>query len=206
VEEACCRAASIPWTHVVDRPITLPQQIASPDIRILKMHGSMDWLWVPPDVRWRDGSTFLCFEDGTRQANPETKQESLHRAQSLGQLTELFDSFHHEYRSALVELGLRKAIDELSVLGPIWALAGSHLQMCDEIVVVGFSFSPHDILIRFLCHGAARSRSTPPRVAVIDNCETNAKRVASVLQQLMGAEAIVRVQSAEIVDWSTPLT
>ena len=153
-------------------------------IRVLKLHGSMDWLMFRRSQRQDDTDLRRIYskqdvnrEGPDRIAGPSGEDEyDFELYQVCGErLTRLIRQralIQVDHRWGLAGLGPRKRVSRVPGLGAVWERARRALFEADQITVVGFSFSPFDRFaqIEFARVAAGRDRAgvAPPRVAVID--------------------------------------
>jgi len=199
------------WSHGFDAE--------SPgDVRILKLHGSIDWWMFQRGVglgthKWT--KLFQKTDDDETQAAPGVARTPdeweyhavLYRASNL-EIARL--AYEREScpignpvpHRGLAGLGSHKPLHRLVGSGEVWVKTFDAFREADEIYVIGWSASPYDTMGRF--HFASvlnLPESKPKRVVVVDPkvCE-QIKNYRSIFGEV---EAIA--QCAEHVDWDSLL-
>lgn len=189
-------------------------------VKILKMHGSINWVMVRREQK--DNFEYpLLFEkrdknveDHGMQAPDETEykivllrvpDESLagrieNRDLQLGS---------KQYEIAIAGLGRYKPLNELMGSGEIWNNALRALRYCEQIYIIGFSLSPFDTMAHLHFGGVMMRRSKEkeiglPQMTLIDPI---AGELKSDFKKVFGCSASIDVieKKGEEVDWSTLL-
>jgi len=189
-------------------------------VKILKMHGSINWVMVRREQK--DNFEYpLLFEkcdknveDHGMQAPDETEykivllrvpDESLagrieNRDLQLGS---------KQYEIAIAGLGRYKPLSELKGSGEIWNNALRALRHCEQIYNIGFSLSPFDTMARLHFGGVMMKCSKEkeiglPQIMLIDPI---AGELKSNFKKVFGSSASIDVieKKGEEVDWSTLL-
>lgn len=215
--ERCLTKLDIPWSFGMDDD--------QPDrIRILKMHGSLDWICFARSERRDRENVKRLFSK--RDSNRERGESPLQRCGEDEYDYELFQingddrlrGFIEQqalaHRWGLAGLGPQKRVSRVPGLGVVWEHAREALYHADHIVIVGFSFSPFDRLAQIefarVAGGRDESEKPSPRVTVIDPALIpEADRISpSGLDLIQRIEAVfwpVKPVGArhEDFDWST---
>lgn len=187
-------------------------------VKILKMHGSMNWVMVRREQK--DNFEYpLLFEkrdknveDHGMQAPDETEYKIvLLRVpdKSLAGRIENRDLQlgSKQYEIAIAGLGRYKPLSELKGSGEIWNNALRALRHCEQIYIIGFSLSPFDTMARLHFGGVMMRRSKEiglPQMTLIDPI---AGELKSDFKKVFGCSASIDVieKKGEEVDWSTLL-
>lgn len=155
------------------------------DVRVLKMHGSLDWICFARDQARRQKLLRRLFsKTDVNQAPDETQRVRSGEDEYDYELFQIRDDaklrdyiqkqmlIQRDYRWGLAGLGPQKRASRVPGLGLVWERARRALYHAEHIVVVGFSFSPFDRLaqIEFARVAAGRHEDgqSAPRVTVID--------------------------------------
>lgn len=191
-------------------------------VKILKMHGSINWIMVRREQKDNFEYPLLFekrdknIEDHGMQAPDETEyrivllrvpDESLagrieNRDLQLGS---------KQYEIAIAGLGRYKPLSELKGSGEIWNNALRALRNCEQIYIIGFSLSPFDTMARLHFGGVMMKRSKVkkiglPQITLIDPI---AGELKSNFKKVFGCSASINVieqkGEEEKVDWSTLL-
>lgn len=191
-------------------------------VKILKMHGSINWIMVRREQKDNFEYPILFekrdknVEDHGMQAPDETEyrivllrvpDESLagrieNRDLQLGS---------KQYEIAIAGLGRYKPLSELKGSGEIWNNALRALRNCEQIYIIGFSLSPFDTMARLHFGGVMMKRSKVkkiglPQITLIDPI---AGELKSNFKKVFGCSASINVieqkGEEEKVDWSTLL-
>jgi hypothetical protein len=185
-------------------------------VKILKMHGSINWIMVRRDQENNFGypllfkKTDLNVENHGTEAPNETEYKwVLLRVpdESLASLIENRDlqSGNRQYEIAIAGLGRYKPLSELVGSGEIWINAFRAMHNCEQICVIGFSLSPFDTMARLHFGGVMMKRSQQkgiglPRITLIDPLASELK---SNFESVFGCSAgmVVIEKKGEEVDW-----
>jgi hypothetical protein len=209
LEESLSRAGKTCWYGF---PLEKPQ-----DIRLLKVHGSVNWLKVPRNKYQNFGYPPLFIkEDKNRKETdwPSGEEEwdyVLLRIpdNSVGLRIEKRDLQIPEkkpHSPGIAGLGRYKPLENLPGLGWVWVNAMRSIAQAEEIYVIGFSLSLFDTMAR-LCFAdvmiqRVEKANLPQKVIIIDPnaCELKKSNFRSVFGPDVPIKAIE--QQAEDVDWA----
>lgn len=146
-----------------------------PSLPILKLHGSLNWVWRAPtleDARNsipRPGAAIYCLTGQRIEGDLELDEEETDR-----------------YLLPLVVPPIyEKGPQYRGFLAPLWADARRALKAADRLIVFGYSFPTADFSARSLLRGALHESAKLSEVAVIDMNPS----VASLLAELLELEA-----------------
>jgi hypothetical protein len=185
-------------------------------VPILKMHGSVNWLKVPPDgVEMTDSQRYrVLFQNQTDGGStnvaggPPTLPCCLvcHRECSPAKLHKdaRFAFQPSDDQRAIGGLGRYKPLDQLPGSWEVWVEAIRSLRQANEICVIGFSLSPFDVMARLHFAGVmcerAKKQTLPKRIVLVDPSACSLK---ANFQSVFGTgPPIGTVQEyAENVDW-----
>lgn len=177
--ERCLTKLGVPWSFGMD-----DDQPGS--IRILKMHGSLDWICFARNERRERKNMRRLFakKDVNRERDGQAQTERSGEDEYDFELFQIRDDeglrgwieqralIQHDHRWGLAGLGPQKRVSLVPGLGVVWEHARQALYHADQIVVVGFSFSPFDRLAQIefarVAGGRDENGATAPRVTVID--------------------------------------
>lgn len=186
----------------------------SGDVEVLKLHGSLDW-WMIPRGRSFPAGTFLYSKGNCNENEPTSLEEwgrldpeeryDLYRAPSLSVALELDDqstglSNGRPPRPGLGGLGPQKLLEELVGSGHVWPKAFGALRNADEIIIVGWSCSPYDMMARFHFASAVALRKSP--LSLVRVVDPNAKKIAGELASIFHSVEPISSR-AEKVDWAS---
>jgi hypothetical protein len=190
-------------------------------VKILKMHGSINWIMVRREQK--DNFEYpLLFEkrdknveDHGMQAPDETEYKIvLLRVpdESLAGRIENRDlqSGSKQYEIAIAGLGRYKPLSDLVGSGKIWNNAIKALRNCEQIYIIGFSLSPFDTMARLHFGGVMMRRSEEkkiglPQMTLIDPI---AGELKSDFKKVFGCSAsidVIEKKAEKVDDWSTLL-
>jgi len=189
-------------------------------VKILKMHGSINWIMVPRDQK-NNFDYSLLFEktdinvkNHGMQAPDETEYKFVLLRVPDTSLANRIENRDLQLRSkqyeiAIAGLGRYKPLSELVGSGEIWNNAIRALRNCEQIYIIGFSLSPFDTMARLHFGGVMMERSKVkkiglPQITLIDPI---AGELKSNFKKVFGCSARINVieQKGEEVDWSTLL-
>ncbi len=186
-------------------------------VKILKMHGSINWIMVRRDQK-NNFSYPLLFEKsdinvekyGTEAPDEDEYMRVLLRVpdESLSNRIENreLQKGNKQYEIAIAGLGSGKPLSELVGSGKIWNNAFRALDNCEQIYIIGFSLSPFDTMVRLRFSGVMMKRSKEeknglPQITLIDpiagKLEPNFKKVFGC-----SASIDIKEKKGEEVDWS----
>ena len=189
-------------------------------VKILKMHGSINWIMVPRNQKNNFGYSLLFektdinVKNHGMQAPDETEYKFvLLRVpdESLAGRIENIDlqSGNKQYEIAIAGLGRYKPLSELVGSGEIWKNALRAFRNCEQIYIIGFSLSPFDTMARLHFGGVMMKRSEEngiglPQITLIDPI---AGELQSNFKKVFGCSASIDVieKKGEKVVWSTLL-
>jgi hypothetical protein len=154
-------------------------------IRLLKLHGSVDWIPVRQGRQLPRGCSVLFdpFKDinrGRGPANPPSDEDlsnpkyfRIVRCPSFAVAKALIrDALPPYFNFNLVGFSRIKEPSQYIGFGPMWQAASFGLYSCDEIIVIGFALSRFDGQIRHFIADAMRARRADgkpePRLRIVD--------------------------------------
>jgi hypothetical protein len=184
------------------------------EIVILKMHGSIDWLILKRGETENHNKLRLLFR------KQDMNQEHTTSQQSSGETEYDFELARIERTSldnwiegrilqsgpwksvGVTGLGGYKPLHRLPGSGMVWARARGHLEHADEIIIVGFSFSPFDAMVR-LCFCDVMADRKNPKVIAIDHKESDAEKneYQKVVKAIFGENVDFRWNKAQDEKW-----
>jgi len=188
------------------------------DVRIFKLHGSIDWWMLQRGTGVNASKWTKLFEkydedeshdasEGLRARDEWEYHAVLYRAADLNIARLAYEResapiFDPVPRRGLAGLGPYKPLHRLVGSGEVWLKAFDAIREADEIYVIGWSASPYDTMARF--HFASvlnLPECKPKRVVVVDpKVGEQIKNYRSIFGEV---EAIP--QCAEHVDWDSVL-
>lgn len=189
-------------------------------VKILKMHGSINWIMVRRDQKDNFGypllfeKTDINVEDHGAKASNEIEYNYVLLRVPNDKLSNRIENRDlqlgsKQYEIAIAGLGRYKPLSELVGSGEIWNNAIRALRNCEQIYIIGFSLSPFDTMARLHFGGVMMERSKVkkiglPQITLIDPI---AGELKSNFKKVFGCSASINVieQKGEEVDWSTPL-
>lgn len=189
-------------------------------VKILKMHGSINWIMVHRDQK-NNFSYPLLFKKtdlnaksyGTEAPDEYEYKWVLLRVpdESLANRIENRDlqSGSKQYEIAIAGLGRYKPLSKLVGSGEIWDNALRALRNCEQIYIIGFSLSPFDTMARLHFGGVIMERSKQKNsgLLLITLIDPIAGELKSNFKKVFGCSASIDVieEKGEEVDWSTLL-
>jgi hypothetical protein len=187
--------------------------------RILKMHGSINWMIAHRDQKGNLSRYPILFEktdknvkDPGAKAPDEIEYQGILRRvpNSLAKLIRGRGiSRGKQYGIAIAGLGRYKPLSELVGSGEIWNNAFRALHNCEQIYVIGFSLSTFDTMARLLFGGVMMERSKEKGIALpqITLIDLIAEELKSNFKKVFGCGVNIDVieKKGEEVDWSTLL-
>ncbi|MFM9958171.1 MAG: SIR2 family protein [Phycisphaerales bacterium] len=166
--------------HTIDLGFTQ----ASRGLRVLKLHGSIDWITVSrdlePSVSWVE-TLFQKVDRNADRRKPRKSGEVEYDIKTLRvtdreQLDQKIRNramqwSNSAYQFGIARLGPNKPLHEIPGLGSVWINALNALFHAKQIIPIGFSFSEYDVFARLqmlrVMQGR-RKQSYEPRVTVVD--------------------------------------
>lgn len=153
-------------------------------IKVLKLHGSVDWVCLPRREHYDDSGLELLFSktDTNQERNPPNSRINeieydfeLFRTTTDARMESKIQNrkiYQGDQFFGLAGLGPCKRVSQVPGLGVPWELARQAISRAELIIIVGFSFSGFDRLaqIEFARVMAGREeRNEPgPRIVVVD--------------------------------------
>jgi hypothetical protein len=185
-------------------------------VKILKMHGSINWIMVRRnhknnfDYPLLFEKTDLNIENHGAKASSEIEYNFVLLRIPNNKLSNRIENRvlqleNKQYEIAIAGLGRYKPLSELVGSGEIWINAFRAMHNCEQIYVIGFSLSPFDTMARLHFGGVMMKRSQQqdsglPRITLIDPLASELKsNFESVFGR--GAEMVVIEKKGEEVDW-----
>jgi len=187
-------------------------------IRILKMHGSINWAVVLRDQIDSFGYPILFRKEDLNATDTTPSPNEPEYAYALLRIPDdkLADRIENrflqkgnkQYGIGIAGLGRYKPLDALPGSGPVWDTAGRALYQADEIYAIGFSLSPFDTLARLHFAGVmcerARKNKLPKKIVLVD---PHACSLKEDYEAVFGLETPLETieNCAEDVDWTSLL-
>ena len=121
--------------------------------RLLKLHGSLDWWWVPSDA---SGATL--------------SRSTLSRYDNLGGIFERLRRQRLPGRAPFIvpPSATKSVYFQNPVTRELWRSAYEALQSADRITMIGYSMSPGDVVMSGLLASAIGERREQPIIEVVD--------------------------------------
>jgi len=185
-------------------------------IKVLKMHGSINWAMVPRKLQGNFNYPLLFRkEDKNADDHGPEEPDEIEYKYVLFRIPDKCLSNRIENRKlqedsklhfiAIAGLGKYKPLSNLVGSYEVWKNAIRALHNCDEIYIVGFSLSPFDTMARLHFGGAMMERFKRediklPKVTLID---PNACGVKDNFKSVFGGQNTIDLiqKQAEEVDW-----
>lgn len=189
-------------------------------VRILKMHGSVDWILMErrPEKELQKFIKLFSKKDANAQnGHPLPKADSsefeyryeLWRAKDTTTCNAVLQMdkgglSNFKYWLGLAGLGRYKPLHRLVGSACVWGNAFQALMQADQIYIVGFSLSPYDTMSRFHFASVMCERKKPlEKVLIID---PDAETLVQSFRPVFGDAIDPRAEKAEQVDWREVLT
>jgi len=189
-------------------------------IKILKMHGSINWAMVPRDQQNNFEYTLLF-----RKEDKNVDDHNMKPADELEYnyvLLKIPDEYlsnrienrdlqwsNKQYGIAIAGLGRYKPLSELVGSGKVWTNAFRALHECEQIYIVGFSLSPFDTMARLHFGGVMMERYRGqklelPKIVLIDR---RAGDLVDNFKSVFGRQSIIDLiqKPAQKVEWGKML-
>ncbi len=185
-------------------------------VKILKMHGSINWIMVRRDQKNNFDypllfkKTDLNVENhGTEAPDEDEYKLVLLRVPDKNLASQIenrdLQSGSKQHEIAIAGLGRYKPMSKLVGNGEIWINAFRAMHNCKQIYVIGFSLSPFDTMARLHFGGVMMKRSQQrnielPRITLIDPFASGLK---SNYESVFGCNASMDLveKEGEKVDW-----
>lgn len=185
-------------------------------IKILKMHGSINWITARRDQENNFGYRLLFKKTDLNVENhgAEAPDEAEHRSvllrvpdESIAGRVEnrILQSGSKQYEIAIAGLGRYKPLSKLVGSGEIWNNALRAMHNCEQIYIIGFSLSPFDTMARLHFGGIMMERTEQekfglPLITLIDPLASELK---SNFESVFGCNASIDIveKEGEKVDW-----
>jgi len=193
--------------------------INSYGVKILKTHGSINWIMVPREQKDNFGYPLL-FEKTDLNVNnhgaeapneieykwvllqiPDKSLNSRieNRALQLG-------NKKFEISSSISGLGRYKPLSKMVGSGEIWKNSFNAIHNCEKIYIIGFSLSPFDTMARLNFGGVMMERNQKnvgsPLINLID---PYASKLEPNFRSVFGCSIKVIEKKGEELDWATLL-
>lgn len=177
-------------------------------VKILKMHGSINWLMVCRG-QWNGLKYDILAEKTESNTNAANPYNVLLRVPD----DDVYNVVEHRHLSSqnkdksigIVGLGTYKRVSDLVGSGEIWRKnAYQALRDCEQIYVIGFSFSRFDTMARLFFGRVMMERFEKkiklPKIILID---PDANNLNKRIESIFGRKTIIELvpQEAEKVDW-----
>lgn len=196
-----------PWNHGLN-------DFKREEIVILKMHGSLDWIILDRGETEKFKKFIPLFQKQDKNREIEINEKPLGEREYDYELARIEREALNEWLEnrilqrgswksvGMAGLGSYKPLHRLPGSGMIWARARGYLAHADEIIIIGFSFSSFDVMVR-LCFCEAMEVGKPKqRIIVIDpNAENNEYK--SVIQNIFGDNINFIKAKAEEIKWDS---
>jgi hypothetical protein len=189
-------------------------------LKVLKMHGSINWFMTPRDQDSSFEGYPLLFRKSDRnrdlkgfKATGEAEYDYVLRRCPDEYLDNRIthrdlQRGDKQYYIGIAGLGRYKPLHKLPGTGEVWFNAMKALREADEVYIVGFSLSPYDSMARLHFGGEmlkrTEERRLPKKVVLVD---PNAVELKDNFQSVFSAD--VQIEShpkkAEKADWATLL-
>lgn len=202
VEDALTKAKQS-WNHGLN-------DFQKGQIAVLKMHGSLDWVILERGETAKGQKHQLLFQKQDKNRERVTTEKpsgeieydyELARIEksALKGWIENRDLQRGPWKSVgMAGLGSYKPLHRLPGSGIVWARARGHLENADEIIIVGFSFSPFDAMVRLCFCDVMADRD--PKIIAIDPCAER-KEYQSVVKSIFGENITFIEKRAEKIKW-----
>lgn len=199
------------------RPFSLAAvPVKTPRTRLLKLHGSVDWIRVPHGRRLRKGCSVLFdpykhINRGRGPANPPGKEDAMKpehfrivRCPSLPAIRSIIrDYFPTTSNFAVVGFSRTKEPGRVTGLGAMWHSAAFGLYHCEEVIAIGFALSRFDVLMRHfiadVMHARRAAGKPDPKLRIVD---PNFATIRESYQHVFGIKPEQIGDRAESVDWT----
>ncbi len=186
-------------------------------IKILKMHGSINWVMVPRNQKNNFGYPLLFekidlnADDHGINVSNETEYNSVLLRVPDDKLSDQIEDRDlqmpgKKYEIAIAGLGRYKPLSELVGCGEIWNNAFTAMRNCERIYIIGFSLSPFDTMARLHFGGVMMERSKEEknkelRIMLID---PSAQDLKPNFEKVFGFNSNINVieDKGEKVNWS----
>ena len=193
------------------------EQEKGSDIKILKMHGSINWIMVPRDQKGNFDYPLLFAKTDINVENHDTEapDEDEYKCVLLRVPDKSLPSQienrelqmgDRQYEIAIAGLGSYKPLSKLVGSGEIWNNAFRALRNCEQIYIIGFSLSPFDTMARLhfgsvMMERSKEKKNVLPQIMLIDPI---AGELKSNFKKVFGCSASIDVieKEGEEVDWS----
>jgi hypothetical protein len=188
-------------------------------VKILKMHGSINWIMVRRDQR-----NGFKYDELAERMDSNVDENGVKTSNNYNVLLQIPDgdvfptdggisaikvrhlqTQNRVKKIAIAGLGRYKPLSELVGSGEVWSdNAYKALHDCEHIYVIGFSFSPFDIMVRLHFGGVMMERSKKkntkvPKITLIDH---NANNLNKRIESIFGHVPTLVPKKAEEVDWN----
>lgn len=182
---------------------------------ILKMHGSIDWLVCERGETDRYTNLTLLFQkkdDNRSNSSSAGNAGEIEYDYELARIKRECLGKHIEGRdlqkgpwksTGIAGLGSYKQLHKLPGSARVWAKAADSLHKCDEIFIIGFSFSIFDTMVRLLFADVMEGKKQMPQVHVINPHIDG--RYKSTVEGIFGEKIQWVKKKAEAIEWCTYL-
>jgi hypothetical protein len=126
----------------------------NPTFRLLKLHGSLDWWWVPGDA---SGTTLNRSPLESAFGDPKTMRDTIRRQQLPGRVPFIIPPTATKssyYRTPLTR--------------ELWQTARQALQATDHVSILGYSLPPGDLVMSGMLESAIRGKGISIEIADLD--------------------------------------
>ena len=197
----------------------------SDDIKMLKMHGSINWIIVERENTISFNNAKLLFRKKDKnkensdfcnsQENRKTETEYYYELACLPEEsvknyveTRILQRSDREYTFGLAGLGRHKPLDKLPGSAEVWNNATKALKNAKQIFVIGFSLSPFDIMVQQMFTEImlrrCKLRNLPEFVKIIDpSANSLVDNYKSVFGDAIKFDTVPKY--AQNVDWKDVL-
>jgi len=178
--------------------------------KILKMHGSINWLIkLKNEHHCLNDGTLLFSEDNRNYPNRSEFYELIRIPfDRMGEFVDRATWQETFYEIGLAPLGMHKPLDYLPGSNEVWFNAKEAIENAEELCVVGFSFSSFDTQARLYFAGVmcerAKHENLPKMITIID---PDADSLLLNFRSVFGHYTPISIyaQYAENVNWCNVL-
>lgn len=204
--EHALRTSGMAWSH------GMPEESETGRVKVLKLHGSIDWL-VFERAQFNSQNATLLFRKrnanddlGVRESATIEDSCDLIRVNNRDILTNAIqnrDLAQCYQQFALAGLGSYKPLHRIPGLAVPWVEAGRAILEADEIIIVGFSLSQFDAMARLKFAGMIKRRSDTgcpkPKVTLIDPGADDERKAD--FEAVFGEVECI-CERHEVIDWT----
>ena len=141
-------------------------------VRILKLHGSLNWVY-----RVKSGT-----DPKNSIRNPSTIPHCVNSQKIRTSLSQKIGNRRYKLVPLIVPPIYEKSSKNQTILGPLWQAASDALRSADEIIVFGYSFPDADVSAKALLRKSFCSKKQQALVTVIDTNPYVAAKIAELFE------------------------